>query len=42
MHETGEVPPEFLELDERAMRGWDEEPRPAGADSDKEARDQET
>ena len=38
MHETGEVPPEFAELDEQAMRGWDEEPpRHDGADSDKEA-----
>ena len=27
IHETGEVPPEFAELDEHAMRGWDEEPR---------------
>jgi DNA-binding PadR family transcriptional regulator len=42
MHETGEVPPEFLELDEQAMRGWEEEPREDGADSDKEARDRET
>ncbi len=33
MHETGEVPPEFVELDERAMRGWDDEPRHDGADS---------
>jgi hypothetical protein len=42
MHETGEVPPEFLELDEQAMRGWEEEPREDGADSDKEAKDRET
>lgn len=26
MHETGEPPPEFLELDELARRGWPEEP----------------
>ena len=26
MHETGEVPPEFEELDELAKRGWDETP----------------
>ena len=44
MHETGEVPPEFVELDERAMRGWDDEqPRhDDGADSGQETSDQET
>jgi DNA-binding PadR family transcriptional regulator len=26
MHETGQTPPEFEELDERARRGWDETP----------------
>jgi DNA-binding PadR family transcriptional regulator len=26
MHETGEIPPELTELDELAMRGWDETP----------------
>ena len=26
MHETGEMPPEFEELDEQARRGWDETP----------------
>jgi DNA-binding PadR family transcriptional regulator len=31
MHETGETPPEFDELDEQARRGWDETP-PAGVD----------
>ena len=32
IHETGEVPPEFAELDEQAKRGWDdEEPRHEGA-----------
>ena len=31
MHETGEVPPELVELDEQARRGWDETP-PAGVD----------
>jgi len=36
MHETGEMPPEFAELDELAKRGWDEEPRRDGADSDQD------
>jgi DNA-binding PadR family transcriptional regulator len=27
LHETGEMPPEFEELDALAKRGWDEEPR---------------
>ena len=31
MHETGETPPEFDELDELAKRGWDETP-PGGVD----------
>ncbi|HEX3513482.1 MAG TPA: PadR family transcriptional regulator [Trebonia sp.] len=26
IHETGEMPPEFVELDELAKRGWDETP----------------
>jgi hypothetical protein len=26
MHETGEVPPELVELNEQARRGWDETP----------------
>jgi DNA-binding PadR family transcriptional regulator len=26
IHETGEMPPEFVELDERAKRGWTDEP----------------
>jgi DNA-binding PadR family transcriptional regulator len=26
MHETGEMPPEFVELDELAKRGWPDEP----------------
>jgi DNA-binding PadR family transcriptional regulator len=34
LHETGETPPEFAELDELAKRGWTEEPRPAGPDGD--------
>ncbi len=34
MHETGETPPEFEELDELAKRGWTDEPRQDGADSD--------
>jgi DNA-binding PadR family transcriptional regulator len=33
IHETGEIPPEFAELDARAMRGWDDEPRHGDADS---------
>lgn len=36
-HETGQVPPEFAELDDLAKRGWPEEP---GADSP--ASDQDT
>jgi DNA-binding PadR family transcriptional regulator len=28
IHETGEFPPEFKELDELAMRGWDEDTDP--------------
>jgi DNA-binding PadR family transcriptional regulator len=31
MRETGEIPPEFDELNEQARRGWDETP-PAGVD----------
>jgi DNA-binding PadR family transcriptional regulator len=34
MHETGETPPEFEELDELAKRGWTDEPRQDSADSD--------
>ena len=34
IHETGEIPPEFAELDELAKRGWDEEPRRSSADGD--------
>jgi DNA-binding PadR family transcriptional regulator len=34
MHETGELPPEFVELEELAKRGWTDEPRPGDADSD--------
>jgi hypothetical protein len=26
MHETGEIPPELVELNEQARRGWDETP----------------
>lgn len=33
MHETGELPPEFVELEELAKRGWINEPRDDGADS---------
>jgi DNA-binding PadR family transcriptional regulator len=33
MHETGELPPEFVELEELAKRGWIDEPRPDDADS---------
>ena len=33
MHETGELPPEFVELEELAKRGWIDEPRDDGADS---------
>jgi len=32
MHETGEVPPELVELNEQARRGWDEETPPGGVD----------
>jgi DNA-binding PadR family transcriptional regulator len=31
MHETGEIPPELVELNEQARRGWDETP-PGGVD----------
>jgi DNA-binding PadR family transcriptional regulator len=41
MHETGETPPEFAELDELAKRGWSDEPRQPGAASDQEKSDQE-
>jgi DNA-binding PadR family transcriptional regulator len=35
LHEKGELPPEFTELDELAKRGWDEEPgRPAAGSHD--------
>jgi DNA-binding PadR family transcriptional regulator len=35
LHETGQPPPEFVELDELAKRGWEEEePRPRAADGD--------
>jgi DNA-binding PadR family transcriptional regulator len=37
MHETGEVPPELIELEEQAMRGWDDEPRHEGADTDQDS-----
>jgi DNA-binding PadR family transcriptional regulator len=37
MHETGEMPAELKALDEQAMRGWDDEPRRDGADSDQES-----
>lgn len=33
MHETGEPPPEFVELEELAKRGWIDEPRDDDADS---------
>src|SRR5262249_42841220 len=33
MHATGELPPEFVELEELAKRGWIDEPRDDGADS---------
>ena len=36
MHETGETPPEFEELDELAKRGWTEEPPRDGADSEQD------
>ncbi len=34
IHETGEIPPELKEMDERAMRGWDETPHEPGTDSE--------
>jgi DNA-binding PadR family transcriptional regulator len=34
MHETGELPPEFVELEELAKRGWIDEPRQEDADRD--------
>jgi DNA-binding PadR family transcriptional regulator len=34
IHETGELPPEFVELEELAKRGWADEPRGDDADSD--------
>jgi DNA-binding PadR family transcriptional regulator len=34
MHATGELPPEFVELEELAKRGWTDEPRGDDADSD--------
>ena len=34
LHETGEAPPEFTELDDLATRGWTEEPRPDSAAGD--------
>jgi hypothetical protein len=37
IHETGEMPPEFVELDELAKRGWDEEPRTDSADSNQDS-----
>jgi DNA-binding PadR family transcriptional regulator len=37
IHETGEMPPEFVELDEQAKRGWPDEPRSASADDDQNA-----
>jgi DNA-binding PadR family transcriptional regulator len=36
IHETGEMPPEFVELDELAKRGWVEEPRTDSADSNQD------
>jgi DNA-binding PadR family transcriptional regulator len=33
MHATGKLPPEFVELEELAKRGWSEEPRDDDADS---------
>ena len=38
MRETGEVAPEFEELEERAKRGWDETP----PDAENDQRDQQT
>jgi DNA-binding PadR family transcriptional regulator len=39
MHETGQVPAEFEELEAQAMRGWDdEEPRRDGADGDQDGK----
>jgi DNA-binding PadR family transcriptional regulator len=37
MHETGEVPPELIELEAQAMRGWEDEPRRDGAGTDQES-----
>jgi DNA-binding PadR family transcriptional regulator len=37
IHETGEMPPEFVELDELAKRGWVEEPRTDSADSNQDS-----
>ena len=37
MHETGEVPAELKELDERAMRGWGDEPGREGTASDQDS-----
>ena len=34
LHEKGEPPPEFVELDKLAKRGWDEEPGQTAADSE--------
>lgn len=36
IHETGEMPREFEELDERAKRGWPDEPRSDSADGDQD------
>src|ERR1700756_1291600 len=33
LHETGQAPPEFDELDELSKRGWIDETRPPDADS---------
>jgi DNA-binding PadR family transcriptional regulator len=37
IHETGEMPPEFVELDELAKRGWVEEPRTDSEDSNQDS-----
>ncbi len=37
IHETGEMPPEFVELDELAKRGWVEEPRTDSADGNQDS-----
>jgi DNA-binding PadR family transcriptional regulator len=45
IHETGETPPEFAELDELAKRGWDETPPDTVHDQqahDQENKDQQT